>query len=35
MAKQIASFEEFCKMGVSPKAENLADPKDAIVKGSG
>jgi hypothetical protein len=46
MAKQIASFEEFCKMGTHPfvkqhysgasdKAENLADPKDAIVKGKG
>jgi hypothetical protein len=44
MSKNIATFEEFCKMGVSPlvkkhysgattKAEDLSDPKDAFKKG--
>jgi len=44
--KNLASFEEFCKMGVSPlvkkhysgatdKAEDLSDPKDSEVKGKG
>ena len=46
MSKTVASFEEFCKMGVSPlvkkhysgasdKAETLDNPKDSIVKGKG
>lgn len=44
--KNIASFEEFCKMGVSTivkkhysgssdKAEDLSDPKDSVKKGTG
>jgi len=46
MAKAVASFEEFCKMGTSPlvkkhysgastKAEDLSDPKDSEEKGNG
>ena len=46
MGKNIASFEEFCKTGVSAlvkkhysgsttKAENLSDPKDSEEKGNG
>jgi hypothetical protein len=46
MSKNIATFEEFCKMGTSPlvkkhysgsttKAEDLSDAKDAVEKGNG
>ena len=46
MAKNVASFEEFVKMGTSPlvnkhysgsttKAEDLSDPKDDTEKGNG
>ena len=46
MGKNIATFEEFCKNGVSPlvknhysgsttKAEDLSDPKDSTEKGNG
>ena len=46
MSKQIASFEEFCKMGThelvkkhysgsTTKTEDLSDPKDAVEKGKG
>ncbi len=46
MGKNLATFEEFCKNGVSPlvkkhysgsttKAEDLSDPKDSTEKGNG
>ena len=46
MGKNIATFEEFCKTGVSllvkkhysgstTKAEDLSDPKDSTEKGNG
>ncbi len=46
MAKNVASFEEFVKMGTSPlvnkhysgstiKADDLSDPKDSTEKGNG